>query len=109
VMRTPPWWLVPVALAAGCGSSSQPTCKRPATTTYSCDPISDPAMGCLGGPVWSPIRRGEADAPIRQDDPGTIYPVGCRATIPDCNPEYQTAPRTFQCDPGPINVWSELG
>lgn len=97
------WRVVVVALVA-C-SSPEPTCKLPAQTTYTCQPLSGSAgpVDCIGGPTWS-AGHAATDAP-HQDDPDKVFPAQCTASIPDCSPYYMGMPRAFLCQRG---VWGEL-
>ena len=50
---------------------------------------------------------GPDNAPLQQDDPGTLFPAGCTATIPDCFPYGHGAARSFECQPAG-GIWVEL-
>jgi len=99
------WCVVLASLVAITGSCSypEPLCKPPAQTTYSCSPLPAGSFGCAGGPRWS-----APDGSMHQDDPDKVFPVGCRAEIPDCSPYYMGSPRGFECSSSQPPMWSEL-
>jgi hypothetical protein len=92
-----------LVLAVGC-SSSDGACNAPSQTTYKCHPLPAGASGCVGGPSW----HSDYDQAEHHDDPDKVFPVDCQAVIPECDPLYPGSARTFTCDGGEPNGWSEL-
>ena len=97
-------WRLYLVMTVACSGATETTCKPPPKTTYSCQPSSGSAgpRDCTGGPTWSPTHA-TTDA-LHQDDPGTVFPDGCKAVIPDCNPFFKGEARTFYCTGG---AWAE--
>lgn len=79
-----------VALALGLVSARCHPCNAPATTIYSCKTIDAGSEGCHGGPSFG-SDGGR--------DPGLIFPLGCAAELPLCNPYYgNTQAQTCGCE-----------
>jgi len=82
-------FLICTALVACVDPVTSP-CGAPASTTYDCAPVP-PGTTCSGGPV--------RDVPggTLQDDKDKSFPVGCKATAPECSSLFTGEPQTYNC------------
>src|SRR5450631_1966820 len=83
--------LLTAGLLVANANCSDPACKPPATTTYSCHATTAGSTGCVGGPPANP----SAGAPAL--DPDKTFPVGCVAHLPYCVPAYPSEVQTCTC------------
>lgn len=96
-----------VAMCA-CRSDDALVCDAPEQATHSCEPITDPALGCIGGPMWTPQNPRTVDGGVWQEYPETIFPAGCLVIVPECGCCY-TSGRSFVCGCyGAQCSWGEL-
>jgi hypothetical protein len=77
----PDLFAVLIALAsAGCNGLE---CSPPPSVSYSCSSTDASSDACRGGP---PLGLFGGDA--GQDHPDLMFPIGCEAAMPFCNPYY---------------------
>ena len=95
-------------LLVGCGGDDGQAfqCHAPMHTMYSCAPVPAGSVGCHGGPVWFKGAPDQHDGGALQDDPDAVFPVGCRATIPDCL-TFENGRRFYCGSDGTVAGWGE--
>lgn len=82
--------LVVCALGAASGCASDEACDASVTFAYTCEPQTDPANACVGGPMLDGT----------QHDPDSNYPVGCFAGTATCSGTDQQVAHDCECISG---------